>query len=930
MKQNLLDSKLDYLLGEITSGKSTGKLKIKLESGETIEEEEQNCYQANCESQDGLEDISDLLHLNEPSMLYNLKKRYDSDLIHTYAGKSLVVVNPFKDLPIYNEEVMSIYHGKRRKQVPPHIYAVAEEAYQKMMEEKKSQSLIITGETGSGKSENAKKVTQYLSFISSKKRNQEIANLEKKINHALFLIESFSNAKTASNDNSSRANKLIRLKFNEAGVLVGANFQIMLFEKTRVVEQQSQDRNFHIFYQIFHLEKQIKSELFLNDPKDYKFLKEGGCLVADTIDDKKELDLTIEAMDMLGIHKKEQISIWKMIAAIINLGNVEFLYEYGCESCYIKEPETYLFNASELLRVNIKKLIDSIIRPAIRAGNQIVQKTMNVEQSEFSLKSLCKSLYERIFVWVVQKLNKTFEYTSDSSFIGILDVTGFEVKENNSLEQFLTNYTNEKIQQYYDLLTFKLEQENYEIEKIEWEYIDYEMFQQDTIDLMQKSPNSIFSFLNEECIFPRGTAKTLINKFHTLGKYKQYSKVKFKEFNFKMKHYYENVEYNVNGWIEKDKDPLQEDLEVCINSSEDTLTSKLFLDQSLDYRYLYRKIFYEKTSNQKRYRYPQYYTLSKSYIESMDILIETLNETDAHFIRCFLPNNKKTPSLFEKYFIRDRLSCNGILKGSLIFNQGYPQNFTYENFVKRYFFLGDYLESEKDSKKTTEIILKNNDPIIREVIETKEPCYQFGTTKIFFRKGVVDKLEEQRKLKLEKMINSIKFACKSWLAKLVLNKLRKQTHSLYLVQRNVKNWLENRKSQWWIIYQRMKHLLYVEKLETSCKYLRKNYDISSNNEKLMRQNYIETKKDLEDTFLKLKKMETENSKLLLDKNNLNEQLDKFEDELRKAKQNLKIREEENHDMDDQINDMKLKHQKEKIEYEQIIRKLKEELEELKK
>jgi len=459
------DTEKGYVLGEVMGGKGTGKLKLKLTTGDIIEYDESKCAEANPGKFDGVSDMSDLSHLNEASVFHNLKKRYEYDLIHTYSGLFLVVINPYKwSIPIYNEEIIHIYQGKRRKEVHPHVYALADEAYRNMLQDRKNQSMLITGESGAGKTENTKKVIQYIATIAGRKGG--VGKLEQQILEANPMLEAFGNAKTNKNDNSSRFGKFIRLQFNTGGVIVGTTIQTYLLEKSRVVGQGKGERNFHIFYQLIAgTDNETKNKYKITKASDYNFLKGGDCLSVNSIDDKKEFEHTKEAMNIIGIDSEEQDGIFRVIAAIMNLGNVEFEAQYGGEGCEVKNIEKFLANAAELLKVNLEKLRDAIIKPFITAGNDKIQKHFSVEQAQYSLKALCKAIYERVFLWLIQKLNKILAADSEAYFIGVLDIAGFEIFEINSFEQLCINFTNEKLQQFFNQHMFTLEQEEYEREK---------------------------------------------------------------------------------------------------------------------------------------------------------------------------------------------------------------------------------------------------------------------------------------------------------------------------------------------------------------------------------------------------------------------------------------------------------------------------------
>jgi len=946
------DNEKGYVLGEVVSGKGTGKIKLKIGSGEVIELDETKCCDANPGKFDGVSDMSDLSHLNEASVFHNLRKRYDYDLIHTYSGLFLVVINPYKWIQIYTEEIIQMYQGKRRKEVHPHVYALADEAYRNMLTDKKNQSMLITGESGAGKTENTKKVIQYIATIAGRKGG--VGKLEQQILEANPMLEAFGNAKTNKNDNSSRFGKFIRLQFNQGGVIIGTTIQTYLLEKSRVVGQGKGERNFHIFYQLFYVDNETKSKFYLSSAKDYNFLKGGDCLTVNSIDDKKEFEHTKQAMNVIGIDAEEQDGIFRVIAAILNLGNVEFEAQYGGEGCEVKSPDKFLAQASDLLKVNQEKLREAIVKPFITAGNERIQKHFNVEQAQYSLKALCKAIYERVFLWLIQKLNKILASDSEAYFIGVLDIAGFEIFEINSFEQMCINFTNEKLQQFFNQHMFTLEQEEYEREKIEWKFIDYNMDGQDTIDLIEKKPNAILSFLDEESIFPRATNKTLITKLHTLStKSKKYQKVQFKDFNFKIVHYAGAVDYNVEGWIEKNKDPLQEDIEKCVKSSEEFFISNLFQDENLNPRALVLakkaitggKSRGGSTGGQSRGG-ASFMTVATSYKEQLDDLMDTLRSTYPHFIRCIIPNLKKQPGVLNAPLVLEQLACNGVLEGIRISRKGYPNRLYYPEFVKRYYLLDSSIKREDpETKVASQTIMKNLDAKIKKdvILEEIGALYQFGLTKIFFRHGVLAKLEEYREQKLGQMVVAIQSGCRAWLARSAFKKLGKQTHAAAIIKRNVQAWLDIRDWKWWVLFQKIKPLIpqfksdeEIDNLKKEVKGLNEELEKTKNSLNTITDKFNKTKGELDKTINELEDLEKQHSllnekRVQLDEenSNLNKEIDELDEEIRELNRVKSSQEDQIKKLSEQLSTTQNDFENTKKNNDQRIKQLEKDLKETK-
>jgi myosin heavy subunit len=576
------DKELGFVKGEIDS-RSGKKVKVKMGDGSSREVEEKDTEPANPAKFDGVKDCSDLSHLNNATVLHNLRVRYAEDLIHTYSGLFLVVVNPYKWIPIYTEEIISIYQGKRRNEVFPHVFAIGDEAYRAMTNNKKNQSILITGESGAGKTENTKKVIQYLATIAGKA--SQGGKLEEQILQLNPLMEAFGNAKTNKNDNSSRFGKFIRVQFNSGGVICGTTIQVYLLEKSRVVFQGPGERSFHIFYQLLAGADSVQRKTYyLQKPTDYAFFCDKQAIQLKSMDDGAEWGHTLKAMDVIGLTSDEQDNVFRLVAGIMQCGNIKYGSSYGGESAKI-ENQDVVKNICELWGLDQETFEKSLIRPRVQAGRDTVEKHLSKAEASYAREAMCKSIYERCFLWLVKKLNRVLASPSEANFIGVLDIAGFEIFEHNSFEQLCINFTNEKLQQFFNNHMFKLEQEEYAREKIEWKYIDFGLDSQQRIDLIEKKDNSIIALLDEETIFPRATDESLIQKLHTLAKkHTYYSTVQFKKLFFKIEHYAGDVVYDVTDWITKNKDPLQDDIAKAIKGSNRKFFSSLFTDPDLDPR----------------------------------------------------------------------------------------------------------------------------------------------------------------------------------------------------------------------------------------------------------------------------------------------------------------------------------------------------------
>jgi len=545
----------EYTHAEVISS-STTKVVARTEKGEEYTVDKEKADWVNPPKFDGCEDCAELSYLSEAAVLHNLRKRYTSDIIYTYSGLFLVVINPFKQIPIYSNDIVELYKGKRRNEVAPHVYAIADAAYRSMLNDKMNQSILITGESGAGKTENTKKVIQYIANIAG--RTGGGGKLEQQVLQANPILEAFGNAKTTRNNNSSRFGKFIELNFNQAGFLSGASIVSYLLEKSRVIRQGDKERSFHIFYQLLTgATADQKKNYKLSEPMSYNYLNKSNCTTVTNMDDRAEFQGTLTAMQIMALKPEEIESVLKIVSGILHLGNVNFVPSFG-EGSAIENREA-IETAAGIFRVDPNKLDQAICKPRIRAGNEYVPTHLNVEKAAYSTEALSKSLYHRLFLWIVKKINEQLATEKAASFIGVLDISGFEIFKINSFEQLCINFTNEKLQQFFNHHMFTLEQEEYQRERIEWTFIDFGLDLQPTIDLIEKKPMGILSLLDEESLFPKATDLTFVNKLHAQFNAKghpKYIKPRFSKTAFGVSHYAGDVEYETAQWLDKNKDPL--------------------------------------------------------------------------------------------------------------------------------------------------------------------------------------------------------------------------------------------------------------------------------------------------------------------------------------------------------------------------------------
>ncbi|NXK00006.1 MYSS protein, partial [Corythaixoides concolor] len=559
--------KESFVKGTIQS-KESGKVTVKTEGGETLTVKEDQIFSMNPPKYDKIEDMAMMTHLHEPAVLYNLKERYAAWMIYTYSGLFCVTVNPYKWLPVYNPEVVLAYRGKKRQEAPPHIFSISDNAYQFML----TGEWLSDGESGAGKTVNTKRVIQYFATIaaSGEKKKEEQSGkmqgtLEDQIISANPLLEAFGNAKTVRNDNSSRFGKFIRIHFGATGKLASADIETYLLEKSRVTFQLKAERSYHIFYQIMSNKKPelIDMLLITTNPYDYHFVSQGEITVA-SINDQEELMATDSAIDILGFTADEKTAIYKLTGAVMHYGNLKFKQKQREEQA---EPDgtEVADKAAYLMGLNSADLLKALCYPRVKVGNEYVTKGQTVQQVNNSVGALAKAVYEKMFLWMVVRINQQLDTKQPRQyFIGVLDIAGFEIFDAstteiialaafsafNSLEQLCINFTNEKLQQFFNHHMFVLEQEEHVLSLLFFWYIS--------------QPMGIFSILEEECMFPKATDTSFKNKLYDqhLGKSNNFQKPKpgkgKAEAHFSLVHYAGTVDYNISGWLEKNKDPLNE------------------------------------------------------------------------------------------------------------------------------------------------------------------------------------------------------------------------------------------------------------------------------------------------------------------------------------------------------------------------------------
>ncbi|XP_041959713.1 myosin-9-like isoform X1 [Alosa sapidissima] len=790
------------------------------DSGKKIKVNKDDIQKMNPPKFNKVEDMAELTCLNEASVLHNLKDRYYSGLIYTYSGLFCVVINPYKHYPIYSEEIVDMYKGKKRHEMPPHIYAITDTAYRSMMQDREDQSILCTGESGAGKTENTKKVIQYLAHVASSfkiKKDPSSAvlshgELEKQLLQANPILEAFGNAKTVKNDNSSRFGKFIRINFDVNGYIVGANIETYLLEKSRAIRQAKEERSFHFFYYMLAgAGDKHRTELCLENHSKYRFLSNGNV----TIPGQQDRDMfveTVEAFKIMSIPEEEQTGLMKVVSAVLQLGNMSFKKERNSDQASMPD-DTAAQKVCHLFGINVTDFSRAILSPRIKVGRDYVQKAQTQEQAEFAIEALAKATYERMFRWLVMRINKALDKTKrqGASFIGILDIAGFEIFELNSFEQLCINFTNEKLQQLFNHTMFILEQEEYQREGIEWSFIDFGLDLQPCIDLIERpsGPPGILALLDEECWFPKATDKTFVDKVcQELGDHPKFHKPKKlkDDADFCVTHYAGRVDYKANEWLMKNMDPLNDNVVSLLNQSSDKFVSELWKDVD-------RIVGLDKVAGMDsmpgafKTRKGMFRTVGQLYKEQLGNLMTTLRNTNPNFVRCIIPNHEKKAGKLEPGLVLDQLRCNGVLEGIRICRQGFPNRIVFQEFRQRYEILTPSAipKGFMDGKQACVLMVK--------ALELDPNLFRIGQSKVFFRAGVLAHLEEERDLKITDVIISFQAWCRGYVARKAFTKRQQQLTAMRVIQRNCSAYLKLKNWQWWRLFTKVKPLLQVTRQE---------------------------------------------------------------------------------------------------------------------
>merc|ERR1711881_95394 len=786
-----------YLEGMLES-KDGNKVTVSVGGEKKVFKEDAVC-QVNPPKFDCSDDMSGLTYLGDARVLWNSVVRYKNELIYTYSGLFCIAINPYKRFPIYTQRSMEIYIGKRRSECPPHIFGVAEGSYQGMMNLSKNQSILITGESGAGKTENTKKVISYFASIGAtgKKKPGEIG-LEDKIVNTNPVLEAWGNAKTVRNDNSSRFGKFIRIWFNAAGKLSGADMVIYLLEKSRLTFQAELERCYHSFYNIMSDEiPDIKGKCFLSDDiYDYWWVSQGKTTVP-SIDDKEDMMYAHEAYRILGFTEEETYNIYKLTATVMHMGNMtkDFVPVGKEEQAEIKD-DTNAKKVADLCGIDCEWMINYFCKPKLKVGTEWVSKGQTCSGASNSVGGIGRKIYELTLRFITDKCNLTLldPTMKKGQYIGCLDIAGFEIFDYNGFEQICINFVNEKLQQFFNQHMFTLEQEEYVKEGIEWANVDFGMDLQVCITMFEK-PMGLLAIWEEESLFPKATDETFRGKLmdNLLGKpacqnfQKPCPKAPDKNAHFGVSHYAAMVSYNLTGWLEKNKDPLNDTVVQLMKDGSNALLVECFIDHPG------QPTEVKKDAGGGGKKKGGGKTVTSFFKSQLDDLMKVLYSTDPSFIRCVVPNTHKQPGGVQPDLVMHQYRCNGVLAGIAICRLGFPNKLMYPDFKSRYNILAAtaVAKAKNDKGAATAVF---------DAIKMDKEKFRLGHTKVFFRAGQLGYMEEVREDKIGSVLAMLQAQARGKSSRIVFKKMQDQKLALYCLQRTIRNYRIGKTWLWWTLW----------------------------------------------------------------------------------------------------------------------------------
>eukprot|EP00013_Stygamoeba_regulata_P023515 CAMPEP_0177666056 /NCGR_PEP_ID=MMETSP0447-20121125/21382_1 /TAXON_ID=0 /ORGANISM="Stygamoeba regulata, Strain BSH-02190019" /LENGTH=1567 /DNA_ID=CAMNT_0019172187 /DNA_START=105 /DNA_END=4808 /DNA_ORIENTATION=- len=730
-----------WVPGQVTQTYADGSFDLQLQDG-AIENfpagtETVTCYQSSLKR--SVPDLVQMDDVNEAMIAHNLKLRFQNDEIYTNIGTILISVNPYRRLPLYTPSKIDEYAHKGNRTLPPHVFSIASDAYSQLLDMKKDQSILISGESGAGKTEATKQCLMFFAEVAG-----STSGVEQNILLANPILEAFGNAKTLRNNNSSRFGKWIEVHFDEQARICGASTINYLLEKSRVVYQAEGERNFHIFYMLLAgASPEQRAKWHLWSPEDYTYTNQSGCITLDDVDDAKEFDDMVDAMHRLNFKEEHIDHLLRMVAAILHLGNLD-PQTAGSGDRNVKVEASQIVNkdelaiAAELLQVPPAQLEEALTSRLMEIrGQEATRIPLNPDKAIDAINALAKQIYNHMFDWLVKRVNESMAPPpgSSKSCIGVLDIFGFEIFEINSFEQMCINFANEKLQQHFNQHTFKLEEQLYRAEKIQYNHVEF-IDNQPVLDLIEQKPHGVMIVLDDEIGVPRGSDAGFLNKINqkhgrsSPNPHPNFSQMMKSQTDFTINHYAGAVVYDSTGYLEKNRDTLNADLQLLLYCSKNSLLNELFPPprggRRGDDGARTRKI-----------------TLGGQFRQQLDALMKALHATEPHYIRCVKPNPNKAAKEYFGRMCLDQLRYAGVFEAVTIRQTGFPFRWTHVEFIKRYGFI------RPEAAGSVQGDVKGSVRALLAALPGDYSAAQIGSTRVLYRAKEHRSLELARNVAVE-------------------------------------------------------------------------------------------------------------------------------------------------------------------------------------
>uniref|UniRef100_A0AAQ5Z0D3 Myosin X, like 3 n=1 Tax=Amphiprion ocellaris TaxID=80972 RepID=A0AAQ5Z0D3_AMPOC len=713
----------EQLLPSTVSSCDDSSLAVTTDYGKVRSLHREMVYPMHPSSIHGVEDMSTLAELHEAAIMHNLFLRYQKDNIYTNIGSILAAVNPYKQIAgLYDGTAVELYSKHQLGELPPHIFAVANECYRCLWKRHDSQCVLISGESGAGKTESTKLLLKFLSVMSQNSAGTPLSERTTRVEQALVqsspIMEAFGNAKTVYNNNSSRFGKFIQLHFSQNGNIQGGCIVDCIFYNNRVVRQNPGERNYHIFYALLAGADRDHRGWFLQSPESYHYLSQSGCVQDSSLDDQQLFNSVMEALKVMEFTEEEIRDVFKLLSAVLQMGNIEFMTAGGAQIT----SKGVVSNVSELLGLDSFQLSEVLTQRSMILRGEEICSPLTVEQAVDSRDSVAMALYSQCFSWIIMRINQKIKGKDNFKSIGILDIFGFENFEVNRFEQFNINYANEKLQEYFNKHIFSLEQLEYNREGIQWEAIDW-MDNAECLDLIEKKLGML-ALINEESRFPKGTDYTLLEKLHSRhATNPYYVKPRVTDHQFGIKHYAGEVLYDVRGILEKNRDTFRDDILFILK------------DSRLDFIYdLFERVGSRNGDETLKMgtarRKP---TVSSQFRDSLHSLMATLSASNPFFVRCIKPNMDKVANQFDPDVVLNQLRYSGMLETVKIRRAGFPVRRTFKDFYSR-----------ESSSLLLSLVSKQSCSELLSLHDKTKKEWQLGKTKVFLKEALEQRLEKER------------------------------------------------------------------------------------------------------------------------------------------------------------------------------------------